>query len=295
MLPPDFASSGTLDNPPAWVHRHTPDAEIYFVANQADAAQHIEARFRVSGKDVQVFRPMDGAVSESNYAGIARLEDRSGNRQPGLQPAAYHVEDGFTTVSLDLAERESVFVVFRNAAATPTRTVPIRPEKTLTAVSGPWTLSFPEHLGAPPSVTMANLTSWTDSADTGVKYFSGTATYTKIITATAAWFHPGAHILLDLEKVRDIAQVKVNGKDVGMIWAPPYRVDVTAALHPGANRIEIAVTNEWTNRQIGDRLLPAEQRVLSPAPPPFGRPGAPPPPPESGLLGSVKLVSVAEQ
>jgi hypothetical protein len=301
---PDFASSGSLDNPPAWVHRHTPDADIYFVANQADAPVHIDARFHVSGKDVQIWRPMDGAMTGDSpgnvaaYTTVARIDQRTGNRQPGIQPALYATASGYTVVPLDLAERESVFVVFRNAAPAPSRTAMPPVETKLAILSGPWTLTFPPNWGAPASVQMPQLTSWTDSSDPGVKYFSGTATYSKTVQAPASWFRPGQHIWIDLGKVRDIAEVKVNGKSTGLTWAPPYRLDVTSALRPGANKLEIAVTNEWTNRQIGDRLLPVEKRILAQP----GVPGAPAAPtgfgfgpqvpPESGLLGDVTFVAV---
>jgi hypothetical protein len=301
---PDFASSGALDNPPAWVHRKTADADIYFVANQADAPVHLDARFRVSGKDVQVWRPMDGEMTDGkpgNVAGYmmgARMPDRSGNRQPGLQPALYTAQAGFTEVPLDLAERESVFVVFRNAAPAEERAASEPVETKLGPVTGGWTLSFPANWGAPPSVAMEKLTSWTASADAGVKYFSGTAMYTKTVQAPASWFKPGQHVWIDLGKVRDIAEVKVNGKSAGLVWAPPYRVDVTSELKPGANKLEIAVTNEWTNRQIGDRLLPADKHILSTPPPPV-RPGGGafgyvPPLPESGLLGDVTFISTRD-
>ena len=80
---------------------------------------------------------------------------------------------------------------------------------------------------------------------------------------------------------------------MGMVWAPPYRVDVTQALHPGTNKLEIAVTNEWTNRQIGDALLPADQKILTPPGGPGGRPGGMfrrrQALPESGLIGNVSF------
>jgi hypothetical protein len=296
---PDFAASGSLDNPPTWVHRHTAGGDIYFVANQADAPVHLDARFRVAGKDVQVWRPMDGSMSvdKAAYTTVARMADRSGNKQPGIEPALYTTSSGFTVVPLDLAERESVFVVFRNAAAAPTRSASVAAETKLTTLAGRWALNFPANWGAPASVQMPKLTSWTESTDAGVKYFSGTATYTKTVTAPASWFKPGQHVWIDLGKVRDLAEVKVNGKSAGLVWAPPYRVDVTAALKPGVNKLEIAVTNEWTNRQIGDRSLPPEKHILS-TPPPPARPGGGggafgfvPPLPESGLLGDVTFIA----
>jgi len=244
---------------------------------------------------------MDGAMTggspgqAAGYTTVARMADRSGNKQPGIEPALYTTPAGFTVVPLDLAERESVFVVFRNAAPGPARSAPVVAETKLTTLAGPWTLTFPAGWGAPPSVQMQKLTSWTESADAGVKYFSGTATYTKTVMAAASWFSPGQRVWIDLGKVRDIAEVKVNGKSAGLVWAPPYRVDVTEALKPGANKLEIEVTNEWTNRQIGDRLGPADKRVLATPAAPV-RPGGggfgpgPQAPPESGLIGDVSFV-----
>jgi hypothetical protein len=296
-VPSDFASGNSLENPPVWVHRHTPDAEIYFVANQSDIPQTFEARFRVTGKDIQVWRPMDGTIAGNKpgykavYSSAARIEDRTGNRQPGLQPSAYTTQSGVTTVPLDLAERESVFIVFRNAAPEVSRTAPATTETTLMPLNNSWTVNFPAHWGAPPSITMPKLISWTDSTDSGVKYFSGTATYVRTIQAPTTWFHPGQRIWLDLGKVCDVAEVKINGKPVGVSWAPPYRLEVTPDLHPGSNRIEIAVTNEWTNRLIGDRPLPEDQQVLSGVLP--ARPGSKAQTlPESGLLGDVRLIGI---
>jgi hypothetical protein len=96
---------------------------------------------------------------------------------------------------------------------------------------------------------------------------------------------------LDLGAAKDLAEVSVNGTAVGTVWHAPYRVDATAALKPGVNRLEIKITNQWTNRQIGDRSVPAEKRVLPPVPTFPGRGGVQTPP-ESGLLGPVSIVSL---
>ena len=290
----DFASDALIEKAPVWVHRHTADGDIYFVANQADAPAHIEARFRVSGKDVQVWRPMDGDAKTSSYTTTAFIDQRTGNRQPGMQPALYASEGGFTTVPLDLAARESVFVVFRDKEAAPERKVPVAAETKLTTIAAPWTVTFPPKFGAPASIQMNKLVSWTTNSDPGVKYFSGTATYVKTLQVPATWLRSGQHVWIDLGRVGDLADVKVNGKDEGVAWAPPSRVDITSALKPGANKLEIAVTNEWSNRQIGDRQLPVEKRILAQ---PGGGPGLLPGfgaaqvPAESGLLGDVTLIA----
>jgi hypothetical protein len=141
---------------------------------------------------------------------------------------------------------------------------------------------------------LRQLTSWTENSDPGIQFFSGTATYSSTFSVPAAQLQAGRPIFLNLGAVRDIAEVKVNGTSVGITWAPPYRVDVTSVLRPGANKLEISVTNEWTNRLIGDRSLPLEKRILSQPPPPVW-PGTPSVLLESGLLGSVTLTSVRSQ
>jgi hypothetical protein len=103
-----------------------------------------------------------------------------------------------------------------------------------------------------------------------VKYFSGTATYSKTLQVPRRWLRPGTKILLDCGSVRDIAEICFNGKSLATLWKLPYRVDVTSALKPGANQLEIKVTNEWTNRQIGDRSAPPDKRVLASAGGGFG-------------------------
>lgn len=299
---PDFASSGSLENAPAWTHRRTANADIYFVVNQADAPVHLRARFRATANCVQIWRPMSGSIStvalvdKLNASGAhtgALLPDLSRNRQPGIQPAAYVDESGFTIVPIDLAERESVFVVFRHNVTSPPPTPQIV-ETSLATLRGPWTLDFPPQWGAPASVQLNALTSWTTSSIPGVKYFSGTATYVKDLRAPESWFRNGRRLYIDLGTVRDIAQVEVNGKSAGLVWAPPYRVDVTGVLRPGLNHLRIEVTNEWTNRIVGDRLLPPDQRVLPQSGPPPGRRAlffGPREPVESGLLGEVMMVS----
>jgi hypothetical protein len=133
--------------------------------------------------------------------------------------------------------------------------------------------------------------SWTDSTDAGVKYFSGSGTYTKSIQTDASWFTKGARLYLDLGDVKNLAEVKINGKDLGVVWHAPYRVDVTEVLKPGANQVEIKVVNAWVNRIIGD-LQPGatgytftvinSYKANSPLLP-------------SGLLGPVTVVKAAKQ
>jgi hypothetical protein len=125
-------------------------------------------------------------------------------------------------------------------------------------VGGPWDVRFPPKWGAPDKVTLDKLISWSEHADPGVKYFSGTATYAKTVSVPRELPGKGRRIYLDLGRVQVMATVKLNGKDLGILWKAPYRVDVTDALKAGDNTLEIGVTNLWINRMLGDEELPED-------------------------------------
>lgn len=267
----DFDYAKGLDASVAWLHRRTPAADIYYVVNSSDQAREFEARFRVAGREAELWHPDTGLIERT----------------------AYRFDGDRTTVPLRLAERESVFVVFRRtpAGAAPAGTT--YTATTLTTVEGPWDVGFQENLGAPARLQFARLGSWTANAEAGVKFFSGTATYTKTIRAPRDWFKAGTGLFLDLGRVGDIAEVTVNGRKLGQLWKAPWQTDVTGALKPGDNVVEIKVTNQWTNRLAGDRELPADKKILGDPGPAFGAAAnrVPPPPPEAGLLGPVTVVS----
>jgi hypothetical protein len=125
-----------------------------------------------------------------------------------------------------------------------------------TPVAGGWDLSFPPKWGAPPSVHLDELISWTEHSDPGVKYFSGTATYTRQIDVPREMI--GKTLFLNLGTVKNFAQVTINGKDLGILWKPPFTVDISNAVTAGPNKLEIQVTNLWPNRIIGDAQLPED-------------------------------------
>lgn len=126
-------------------------------------------------------------------------------------------------------------------------------------IKGPWELKFTPGWGAPEKVTLDNLISWTEHSDSGVKYFSGSATYQKQFTFEQALKSELSNlksvVYLDLGKVAVMAAVKLNGKNLGILWKPPYRVDITSAVKTGQNDLEIRVVNLWINRMIGDEFL----------------------------------------
>jgi hypothetical protein len=126
-------------------------------------------------------------------------------------------------------------------------------------ISGAWNLSFPPNWGAPPSVALDNLISWTEHPDAGVRYFSGTATYEKEIEIPAARLAAGRELWLDLGAVKNFAEVSLNDQSFGVLWKPPFRVNLTAAAKPGVNKLVVKVTNLWPNRLIGDEQLPDDR------------------------------------
>ncbi len=265
---PDFQHNRPqIDTSLVWIHRRLGDADIYFVGNQKERAEDVLASFRVDGKEAELWHPDTGAIEPSSYA----------------------IANARTAVPLHLDPHGSVFVVFRRAATARARTLPRPAATVLTTLSGPWSVSFPPNWGAPPQIRLDGLTSWTASADPGVKYFSGTATYTKEVQAPAAWFRSGAKVMLDLGQVKEIAEVSVNGKPLGVLWKAPFQADVTGALKPGANLVEIKVTNLWPNRMIGDQQPSAAKTYTFTDYRPYTKDS---PLLESGLLGPVTLSSV---
>jgi hypothetical protein len=124
------------------------------------------------------------------------------------------------------------------------------------AVSGPWTVQFQTGRGAPPQAEFAALADWSKHTDSGIRYFSGTATYiTEFDWAPSSGTQ---HHKLDLGAVQVMAEVRLNGKDLGILWKPPYAVDASKALKPGSNKLEVKVTNLWPNRLIGDEQFPED-------------------------------------
>ncbi|HEX5284422.1 MAG TPA: glycosyl hydrolase [Bryocella sp.] len=291
QISPDLISTVPSDQAPVWIHRHLADGEAYFVVNQSDLPRRMTIRVRATGSNVEILRPMDGSATAATASAGAFLQTVTGNRQPGLQPAIYQVDSGFTTVQLDLAARESVFILLGNHGPELMARSSI-PTHSIDFTNHSWTLTFPPHLGAPPRVQLDHPAFWTQSTDPNVKFFSGTATYATTFNAPSAMIR-AKHVFLHMDDVRDIAQVSVNGQKAGLVWAPPYNVEITTLLRPGVNKLDIAVTNEWTNRIMGDRALPPDQRVLrGPIPPRFGPPV---PVPDSGVAGRVTLSAETPQ
>lgn len=222
-----------------FIHRTTGGAEIYFVANRSTNAAELKCTFRVAEKAPELW---DAVSGEHRFA------------------TAYSQSEGRTTLPLELEPCGSRFVVFRQPAAkhAPSSKRNDPPFTTINELSGPWTVSFEPKWGGPELAQFDRLVSWTARAEPGIKFYSGTAIYRKTFDAPA---NPtGTSVWLDLGEVRELAEAKVNGKSCGITWSPPFRVDISHALQPGTNQLDIEVVNFWPNRIIGDASLPNDQR-----------------------------------
>lgn len=263
-IAPDLAFNKPLDGELSWIHRKDGETDIYFLVNRSDQPQKYTLRFRVSGKEPELWHPDTGTT----------------------EAASYEIQGDKTLMSLYMEGRESVFVVFNKKTALLSRSLPDHRYQELMNIGGPWKINFPDSLGAPAAITLDRLSSWTNNADNGIKYFSGTATYTKTFELKK---EPGrSRIFLDLGKVGDMAEVILNGKKLDLLWKAPFRIDVTGAVKKGKNQLQVKVTNEWTNRLIGDRQAPAGKKVLPVYTNPFGGQYELS---NSGLMGPVKLVT----
>ena len=224
-----------------YIHRQSGATEIYFVANREKSALTTNCTFRVSGKAPELWNAVTG---ETRFA------------------TTYTQANGRTTLPLEFAPYGSWFVVFRaDAKAHPATQIPNTPQfAPRQTLDGAWQVSFDPKWGGPQSVTFDKLQSWTERAENGVRFYSGSATYRQTFEISAQLLAQEKSLRLDLGRVKEMARVRLNGEDLGIVWAPPFRVDITKAAKVGENKLEIDVVNFWPNRIIGDASLPEAQR-----------------------------------
>jgi hypothetical protein len=216
------------------IRRNIGSAAVFFVANVARISGSARLQFPVSGMQPEVWDPVWGTMKE-----VTGFEQTS----------------KATSFLLEFAEAQSFFIVFRNPVR---RTTPAKPvgEQVMTTLSGSWDVKFDPTWGGPESIAFPELADWTKHEDPGVRYYSGTAVYRKqlhlaeVPRATGMW--------LDIGVCHHLATVTVNGKGLGVVWTAPWRIDVSGHLKRGENVVEIAVTNVWANRLIGDEQQPAD-------------------------------------
>lgn len=279
----DFALGRPPGQPLDYFHRRTADADIYFVANRTNVAVGSMAFFRVADRAPEFWDPVSG---KRWFA------------------ASYESKFGRCELPLELPPYGSMFVVFREPAVKHPRTAADnRPRiEPLAEFAGPWTVHFPIGwsadeqdaaklaLSSTRSVVFDSLVSWTARPEPGIKFYSGVATYTKTFEWKSEARNAESEVWLDLGSVRELAEVRVNGQSCGIVWAPPFRVNISKAVQPGTNSLAVDVVNFWPNRIIGDAALPEVQRRTKTN---IRKLTKDTPLIESGLFGPVRILRVA--
>ena len=257
---PDFQAGPPRGaNTTLFQHRLLDDGgHVYFVDHRSPKAETVDARFRVIGLVPERWDAVTGSFNALSY----------------------RVEGDHTVVPLSFASGGSTFVVFRHRGA-PTLTVAPPSVRAAGSIVGPWTVHFQPGRGAPAATTLPRLAPLEKSDTAGIRYFSGEATYSATFSASPT----RGQLWLDLGKVGDIAEVRINGRLVGARWEAPYRYEIARAVRPGRNQIDVRVATTWVNRLIGDAQRGATKVTFVAAP--TYRSDAPLRP--SGLIGPVTL------
>jgi len=234
-ISPDFSFTGTSEID--YIHRSTDIGEIYFLRNEKEESLSALCSFRVNAMYPEIW---DASTGE-----IARVAD-------------YVEENGMTRFEIDLPAHGSSFVVFSKVNRSELSAIAKTESANETEISGPWKVTFPPNWGAPPSAIFERLISWTDSDDSGIKYFSGTAVYQNSFDLKESSGY--SKLILDLGELRDVAEVFINNKSAGIVWKKPYQVDVSQLVKPGKNDLKIEIVNMWSNRMTGDMLSDPKDR-----------------------------------
>lgn len=251
-------------DPILFIHRELPGASIYFLSNQKSERVSFKAVFRTSGKLPELWDATNGTV---RY-----LPDFRQIRKT-------------TTVPMQLEANGSAFIIFRKDGKAGEKKSSNYPSAiSVINFVGSWTAIFNAKFGGPKNPVLFNeLTDWSQSSNDSIRHYSGTAFYRNRFELKSP--QKNRRYILDLGLVKNIAKVMVNGKDVGGVWTPPYRLDITQALKPGNNEIKIKIVNSWVNRLLGDSQLPVNQRKTAALFGPDPKGGLE----SSGLLGPVKI------
>jgi len=204
-----------------YLHRREGETDLYFVANISNTLTRAVCRFRIEGKQPELWDPVTG---ERRLAGTFREVDAR------------------TEVPLEFTPYGSLFVVFREKTTGPREGAKNFPTlHTVAEIRGPWEVTFGNK-----ALTMDTLVDWTTVPD--MRFFSGTAVYRKSFDAPTS----RKRLFLEFRGAAMLASVRLNGKDLGVIWCPPWRVEITNAVKASGNELEIRVANSWFNQLVGD-------------------------------------------
>lgn len=244
-IAPDFTHKGadSID----FIHKLAGKSQFYFLSNQKDVSQEALCSFRVSGQVAEIWNPLTGERF------VAEMETREENS----------MEDGRAEIRLKFRPYESLFVVFNETVTPRLKKAPTYHPVGESSVSGTWSISFEKDRGLPEDYVIHSdtLFSLIRHLNPDVRHFSGTIRYEVNFHYKEDLFDPETRYDLNLGEVANMAQVWLNGKDLGLVWTKPCVTDISGALMAGMNHLVIEVTNTWNNRIVRDMELPYEQRI----------------------------------
>ena len=232
---PDAMVSGMDDKDFRFVHRREGHQNLYWVLNRSAEPCEAEISLNVRGFAPELWNAEDGSIRR----------------------ASYRIEDSRTIVSLHLDPRQAIFIVFRERTGEKSWTAPAVVRRKAAEVDSGWFVSF-DGFDAPSDTVFDALSDWSQASSPAVRYYSGTAAYSKKIFVDESTVGSG-ELWLDLGDVRSIAEVFVNGHNVGIGWKAPFRFNISEYVRAGENDLVVKVTNSWTNRLIGDLQPGAEK------------------------------------
>ncbi|MBA4850163.1 glycosyl hydrolase [Emticicia sp. BO119] len=254
-LKPDVIISGAK-NKILYRHRQSADQDIYWLDNRSSESTNAEISFRISGKIPELWNPQTGKTER----------------------VSYKIVNGRTIIPLKFESWDAYFIIFKGSSAAKSYTKAATSDKLIKEIAGTWKVNFNGK-----TADFAKLSSWSENTDTDIKYFSGTVTYENTFNLSSV--DKSGKYIIDLGDVKNIAEVIVNGKNVGTAWKKPFKLDISEAVKAGENSIQINVTNLWVNRLIGDAQPDAKKTTFTTMP--FYRKDAKLLP--SGLLTPVNL------
>ena len=230
-LSPRITSTGDL---PRFTHRQIGETDIFFLLNFEEEAVDYDLAFTASGNAPELWDPATGSISP-----LASTIDAAGQ----------------TLVRLTLEAGQSTFLVFNPANGMVAPTMPTPTPAIALAFHQPWSLTFDPLYSDAPAMELPALIDLREVDDPEVRHFSGKATYRNSFSWVPSEHADNRRIMLDLGQVEAVASVRLNGVDMGTVWAQPFTLDITQALLSGENHIEIEVATTWVNRLIGDAAL----------------------------------------
>jgi hypothetical protein len=244
----------------------TGQIEYSAVFDEANGTVRLPIYFEPSGSVFVIFRKAAAPPSERIIAVVKEGKEVLGTTWKSPSPAIdvpKPVSPPAIKITVDADQGLSVqawqpgkFILRRADGSTSPVTVDRVPPSI--ELDGDWDVGFSPSDGGPEHVKFDKLISWSDHSDSGIKYYSGTATYTKKFIVSVDQAAKDRRFMLDLGRVEIMAEVKVNGKDLGILWKTPYCADISSAIQPGENTLEVKVVNLLINRQIGDEFLPED-------------------------------------